>query len=376
MSLTTYVQPEPAGEPASAWPDLALGLLRDFREHAICLKEEERDDLQRELDEVVRALQTKPATSVIQACAATLADKIPEYLAKTQKEVNNSLSELRQLANVLMTSLTQVEQADQSTSASLAEIGQIVQDARSPGELAVAKIHLMQALARLRTQTEARREANHQLLTALEEKARALELAPDLEATLHAAVSESGVSSEQNLVAAIGPADPITGLLGRQAAEAFLMSMPEKAKAKSYVVAFYVQRMELINSRFGDRIGTDVLCYCAQHFAKVVEISDHLFRWRGPGFVAVLSRGRSLSEVKQEINAAHRTRMAFEGVDNSVIIPLSIVSQIWPTRKMHSAEIVHHIETFFSQPSTRGLVGAPETMGNVELDEEELADDI
>jgi GGDEF domain-containing protein len=374
MSVTTY-SPADNPTPSPDWQKLALGLLHDLREHATFLKEEQRDELRRELDEVVRALQDSPSASVLQISTSTLAEKLPQYFVQTQKEIDSSLSELRQLTSVLMNSLAQVEQTDHGTAASLLEIEQIVQSARSPGELAVAKIHLVQALERLRAQTEAKREAHHQLLTTLQERARALELAPTIEASLATALSESeGAPAERSLASTIGPADPITGLYGRQAAEAFLVSLSEKSKANSYIVAFYVQRMELINSRFGDRMGTDVLCCCAQHFAKLVQPADQLFRWRGPGFVAVLARGRSMSEVRQEVNAAYRTRMTFEGVDNSVIIPLSIVTQVWPARKAHAAEMVHNIETFFSLPSTRAVAEA-DAVAQPEPGEEDFAEE-
>ncbi|MEQ1885414.1 MAG: diguanylate cyclase [Bryobacteraceae bacterium] len=358
MSVATFTQNNPGQTPEEGWQALAISLVENLRENSTYLKTEDRDELHRELDEVLRVLRDQPSESVLQITTETVSQKLTEYFLQTQKEIDNSFGELRQMASVLMGALTQIDENDQTITTSLSEIGNLVQSARSPGELAVAKIHLVQALERLRSHTESRRDANQQLLSTLQERAHLLELAPTLEATLRAKPGDTGTAAGQGITALIGSTDPVTGLPGRQAGEAYLMSLPDKSKANSYVVAFYVQRMELINSRFGDRMGTDVLCYSAQCFAKLLQLTDQLFRWRGPGFVAVLTRGRSLSDVKLEVNSVYRTRITFEGADNSVIIPLSIVTQVWSARKSHAAELIQNVETFFSLPDTRATLEA------------------
>ncbi|MEQ1948515.1 MAG: diguanylate cyclase [Bryobacteraceae bacterium] len=338
------------------WEALSLSLIEYLREYSTFIKEDERDELRLELDEVLRVLRDHPSESVIGTTTETLTRKVPQYFQQTQKEIDGSLSELRQLASLLMATLAQMHDTDQGTTASLVEIGQLVQSARGPGELAVAKIHLVQALERLHTKTAEKREAHRPLPSALQEKAQASGLAPALEASRQRSAGKKHAPTEQSLAMATGSADPITGLRGRQACEAFLMSLTDSAKSNTYIAVFYVQRIELINSRFGDRTGSDVLRYCAQRFAKLMKPSDQLFRWRGPGFVASLERGLSLSEVKHEVNSGRRNRMTFERADNSVIIPLSIVTQVWPARGTHAAEMIHTIENFLSLPSTRAYV--------------------
>lgn len=372
MSVTTYTQAEhPAATvEKNTWVELALGVLQAVRDQSVWVKDEERDQFQRDIDEEIKTLGDSPSLSELRMRAESLPKKLAQYFAQTQKDVDNSFAELRQVASMLMGSLGETNQRGHGMVASLTEIAQIVESARSPGELAVAKIHVVQALEKLKADTDVNRQATSQILTTLQEKSRALELLPAGEgptvagivspaAARESATPESGAHGT-SLSSAIGPPDSITGFYGRQAAEAWLDSLSEKAKANTYLVAFYIQRMELINSRFGDRMGTDVLSYCAQHFARLAQQSDQIFRWRGPALVAVLSRGRSLSEVRQEVNAAYRTRMTFEGADNSVLIPLSIVTQIWPARKVLAPELIRTLETFFSLPATRGVTEAAE----------------
>src|SRR5258708_15456318 len=114
MSVTTYTEADQkqAIQP-EGWAALARVLLEGVRDHATYLKEQARDEFRSELGGMLRTLNDSPSAGALNASAATLAERIPQYLSRTQMDFDNSLAELRQLASVLMSSLTQTGQTDQ-----------------------------------------------------------------------------------------------------------------------------------------------------------------------------------------------------------------------------------------------------------------------
>lgn len=94
--------------------------------------------------------------------------------------------------------------------------------------------------------------------------------------------------------------DPLTGLPNREAAEDAIAGLKGNSSGV-FVAAIYVQRLEQINARLGDRTGNELLFLSAQRIVNGLRPGDQIFRWRGPAFVAVLARKEALLEVRREM---------------------------------------------------------------------------
>jgi len=96
-------------------------------------------------------------------------------------------------------------------------------------------------------------------------------------------------------------ADPITGLPERPAAEAALVAAV-KTGNPVYAVLFVLERLDLINSRFGREVGDQVLSFLREHIAQSLSKPVRLFRWTGPALIAIVEREVDAQALREELN--------------------------------------------------------------------------
>jgi GGDEF domain-containing protein len=118
---------------------------------------------------------------------------------------------------------------------------------------------------------------------------------------------------------------------------------------KSYAAVFYLHRMALINARFGEAIGNQVLLFCSQHLATTVtRANDSLFRWSGPAFVAILERQESEMAVSVEVQRLISAPISrfFETSTRSVYLPVKVTAEVIPLFHSNFAEVTDRLERF------------------------------
>lgn len=114
--------------------------------------------------------------------------------------------------------------------------------------------------------------------------------------------------------------DPVTGLPSRLDAEAALAEAAE-GQTPAYVAMLSVDRVALINGRYGYAAGDEVLKLFLESLQTRVLPEDRIFRWSGPAFVVILERTDRLEKVRhlfravvpgkieRTIHAANRTAL-------------------------------------------------------------------
>jgi GGDEF domain-containing protein len=164
----------------------------------------------------------------------------------------------------------------------------------------------------------------------------------------------AAVRSRDSVVAKTGNSPgPAAVLLCRDAALA-AMRIAIAGGTRHYAVVMVVNRIQMINARFGQKIGDHMLTGFAEHLAKQLSGSDQLFRWTGPAFVAILERAESLESFRLEVKRLLDTKVEidYSGDGRSVLIPISAV---WSIMALTStAEADKQIQTFIASQSTRG----------------------
>jgi GGDEF domain-containing protein len=146
---------------------------------------------------------------------------------------------------------------------------------------------------------------------------------------------------------------PVAILICRDAALA-AMKTAINGGTRHYAVVMVVNRIQMINARFGQKIGDHMLAGFKEHMTKQLSGSDKLFPWTGPAFVAILERPESLESVRLQMKRLldAKIEISYSGDGRSVLIPISAV---WLTLPLtSSADADKQIQTFIASQSTRG----------------------
>jgi GGDEF domain-containing protein len=194
----------------------------------------------------------------------------------------------------------------------LSEIDDQIEEAANIGAVRVLRFRLTEYLQQLRDQTLHQRAKMAEALTQLREQ---LEIA-------------HGVRSSKGTGAA---PDTLTGLQARGGAERALAAALA-AGVPAYAALFVVDRLHLINARYGYSTGDQMLRVVCDHLASGLSPGDRFFRWTGPAFVALMERVESPAEIEQEINriGAVPLKVTVQIGNGSVSLPVSTLPLLVP----------------------------------------------
>lgn len=144
--------------------------------------------------------------------------------------------------------------------------------------------------------------------------------------------------------------DPLTGLPIRQRGEMAVRQCSQTGK-RWYAVVFVVDRIRVINARFGYAIGDRILFLFVQRLAQELLASDQLFRWAGASFMAVLERSGSEEEVGRQMERifSRRQEETFTVGPRSVVLPISASWSVIPISDSELDAVVRKIDWFAAQ---------------------------
>jgi diguanylate cyclase (GGDEF)-like protein len=161
------------------------------------------------------------------------------------------------------------------------------------------------------------------------------------------------VREEPALAGHARTADTVTGLPCRPDAEGAIAEAA-RSTAISFVAVMVLERLQVLNARFGREAGDEILAAYAQMVKKSLTPQDRLFRWGGPALIALLPRQRSLQLVRSEFTHIMETRLEhnIQTPSRSVLIP---VSAKWCLYPMMAAPrlLVQKIDEFAAGPAPR-----------------------
>lgn len=151
--------------------------------------------------------------------------------------------------------------------------------------------------------------------------------------------------------------DPSTGLPGRSAAcEALAAAVA--ADDSKFAAGIVVERLAAIANRFGAETADEVLLMVCQMLAQRLGPGDQLFRWSGPGFLALLHREMDLDAVRAEVARWSNPRPEFtiEVHERTILLTpsySSLVLAAWQAPETES--LVSQIDSFilkYTDPAT------------------------
>jgi GGDEF domain-containing protein len=124
--------------------------------------------------------------------------------------------------------------------------------------------------------------------------------------------------------------DTVTGLPNQAAAEVLLRNALSGDTLHTFAVIFRVERMAIINQRFGLAAGDSILMLYAQQIAQRLAPQDQLFSWRGASLLALIARPDSTLAVGLEMRRVGAARFEHNASINgkAVSIPVSAAFRV------------------------------------------------
>jgi len=135
------------------------------------------------------------------------------------------------------------------------------------------------------------------------------------------------IEQSRGAVASAGNSlDAVTGLPGRDDA-LVAMQAAVAGGVRQYAVIMVVNRVQMVNARFGREVGDRMLVVFREHMTKQLAAGDKLFHWAGPAFVAILEREVPLGIVRLLVKRMMDVKIEvdYSGDGRSVLIPVSAV---------------------------------------------------
>lgn len=214
----------------------------------------------------------------------------------------------------------------------LGEIEQQIEETSAIEGVRVLRFRLLESLQGLREETQHRHVEMTETLAQLREQ---LEIAQGV---------KSAVSSVSLAL------DPLTRLETRAHAERAMAAAIERGRS-AYAVLFVVDRLHLINARYGYATGDQILRKVQLHLGSCLSLKDCLFRWTGPAFMAVLERlvGAGVQEEISRITSV-KLEAAVQIGNGSVLLPIACTSLLLPLAQTTGlAELTQRMDAFIGE---------------------------
>lgn len=282
--------------------------------------------------QVERRLDEEISTPELPVLVGATLRALEDYNRRTNTCLRQRGVEFQTMVKMLTSTVSAITAAGDTNVRQLQEIEKQVEAATEIEDVRQIKGRLSECLDGIRRETERQRA----------ETARNAE---DLMRGLESA--EAGPSADSSTAP-----DPVTGLPPRKRAEeAFAQTCRDEAQA--YVLAVVIDRIQILNSRFGYEVGDEIMRYFAGFLKSQLQDKDQLFRWTGPALAGLVFRPNRLERVRDDI--ARIMEIKYEHTvqtpSRTILLPISVRWALFPM--MASPRLLtQKIENFISFQSS------------------------
>jgi len=249
-------------------------LVQGIELHAVKGDAVDYDKFRSDMRQVQESLAERPVPSEVLVMAGAVVKAMEEYNHRTSRFIHVQCGELQAMVAMLTKTMTALASGSETSVARLHSIEKQLHKATMIEDFQTARLRLAECLEGLRSEIVRQRE----------ESARTV-----AEMKTNLAKSQERLASSPVRGESERRADPVTGLAQRPDAEAALVEAAQENR-RLYAVIFVIERLELINSRFGYAAGDQILVLFSQHLSQNLSRRDQLFRWSGPALLALLER--------------------------------------------------------------------------------------
>ena len=235
--------------------------------------------------------------------AGSVIRAMEDYNKNVGRTMRQRNTEMQTIISMLTQAMIAVSDSGERTATRLQEIEKQLVTASMIEDVRLVRLRLAECLDKIREEKQ----------TQTEQSAKVIE---DLQKTIDQAPQWEPASAGVDLT---------TGLPDRTVAETAL-NQAAALNEKAYAVIFIADRVQLINARFGYAAGDEVLKTVKGHIQKALRPADHLYRWRGPSFLALLRRTEPAETLRGEMSRITSTKLekTVEIGNRSVLLPIGV----------------------------------------------------
>jgi len=331
ISIRKYLDADRNDELATALLRMNRLLLQAIRLHAVEIDPSDLERFQAEIQQLEARLDSPHAAADILVTAGAAIKALEEYNRRVGRTMRAQLLELRQMVCTLTEGVEKLAAGHERSIANLRDIGKQVERASTIEDIRLLRAKLAECVTELEREASRQKEESAQVITRLKTEI-------------------SRVSSQikpENLL------DPVTGLPFRAEAERALEAACAEG-AHVYVAVFVVDRLALVNARFGYAIGDKLLNAFLAQLRKHLSAADPVFRWSGPSFVALLERAAPAPVIEREIRrfASERHEEYIQAGGRSIILSVACSWTLLAAFDYLSAEpLIGKIDQFIASQS-------------------------
>ena len=288
-----------------AMASLSQTLLGSIAREAICADEGEHVRFQDCILVLDQKLRNARESAEIYAISGAADKALQDHKTEATKYFRNQTAELQSMASAAIRTVADIHSHGTDSMENLRRIEQQVLHASSAKSLAECRSELNECLATLREESQRQQQNTSQMVSRLHS-----ELNHNNNATMRNNQTEK---------------DPVSGLPSRPDAESMLASQYEGNHTNTFAVLFSVQRINIINTKYGYAAGDQIMRVFLSHLRSYLTIVDDLFRWSGPTFLAIVHRPGGADPFRSEIARILGRRLEHELAlpNRTALLPVS-----------------------------------------------------
>jgi GGDEF domain-containing protein len=329
VSLKRYLENRPE-QVITTLCRMVRQLLHAIGQHSIRADVEEQERFRLAMLELARQFEEPPPAAEVPRLSGEVVSVLGDYNARVQKCFRAQTAELQSIIEMLTKTMTAIASGAEHSISRLREIESSLQNATAVEDFQEVKVRMSECLNTLRFEIERRRE----------------------ESAVQVRELKSAISRSERRALGVDPSpvkrDPVTDLPDRPEAEAALIREAE-ARRSFFVAVFVLERVELINMRFGHAAGDQVLIAYGRHLTDHLESGDRVFRWTGPALVALLNRAEPIAAVRESLAKFASKRLASSAVfgTRSVLLPIEAKwAVLSPAEAQSPATLIRQLDAF------------------------------
>ncbi len=265
-----------------------------------------------EMQVQIEAVEANPPAAELLVSIGAILQALEGYNSRTTRHLRMQGTELYHMITMLTRTVETLGAGSEKSVGQLREIEGKIEKTSGIEDVRVLKLRLGECLDGIRVEAERQKADSSRAAASLQEEIRS--------------------SQERITAAGAGPVlDPTTGVPARAAAAAALAEWVLSPKPP-YAALFVVDRIQLLNSRFGYEVGDRVLKTYLEELRIHLPPGDQIFRWSGPAFLALLNRPDTIEKVREQLRFALQGKIErnFELSKRTVLLSITATWTVFP----------------------------------------------
>ena len=303
-------------------------LLQGIALHAVEGDRLEYEKFRKDMQELMAAVEGNPSNGELLVSTGSALKTLESYNQNTSKYLRMQGAELQHVIAMLTRTVAALGAGSERSVTRLQEIeGQLVR-ASEIEDVRMLKVRMEQCLESIRDEAQKQRAESSRLMEGLQQ---------DILQT-----------QDRMRTVTVAPIDPVTGLPLRPDAEAALAEAAAGLKP-AFVLTLAVDRVALINGRFGYAAGDQALKLYVESLRPRLAAGDRIFRWSGPAFVVLTERADRLERVRDQFRSVvpPKTERNLQVANRTALVSLSATWTVFPVAAP-VADLIEQLDKFLA----------------------------